>query len=77
MKMKKEFDEKFRKRKNENETRLDFAIIVILYNFSCFLFTDYASYKLALDISIYREVYFLKIYSRINLLFKITIFTIN
>lgn len=42
MKMKKEFDEKFRKRKNENETRLDFAIIVILYNFSCFLFTDYA-----------------------------------
>lgn len=35
------------------------------------------SYKLALDISIYREVYFLKIYSRINLLFKITIFTIN
>lgn len=40
--MKKEFDEKFRKRKNENETRLDFAIIVILYNFSYFLFTDYA-----------------------------------
>lgn len=42
VKMKKEFDEKFRKRKNENETRLDFAIIVILYNFSYFLFTDYA-----------------------------------